>query len=307
MELEEANSLLPTEKVGVTVNPAHLVYTIIAEPKWGKTTWATRFPDSVLLAFEQGHSFIEAHKIIMDAWHTKSPEVYQDGDGIHHMTFLHAIDIICASDRFETVVIDTADMMAKMCLDFNLRLLGIKHPSDLDFGKGYETALNTPFRQAVGKIIKSGRGVVFITHTETKDARFSSGTKTRKECTLPGGVVKFVIPQSDVVLHGKFGIMNNTTKKRDRILVTEGSDDMLAGARVQGKFRLPTRFVVDPNDPWAQWARFFEDPNAADEADALYATNSRAPRSAQYEEASQAETGEVPAEEAPKRQKSRAR
>lgn len=292
LTLEQANALLPTTKVSTNTNPLSLVYTLIAEPKWGKTTWFSQFPNALLVAFEQGHSFIEGYKVVIDAWAEKNSAVITDGNGLTHMTFLDFVEILTASDQYDFIIIDTADMAAKMCVDYNMRQIGIKHPSDMDFGKGYEMGLNAPFRQAMGRIIKSGRGIGFITHTETKDARFSSGKKARKECTLPGGVVKFVIPQSDVVLHGKFGIMNNKTKKRDRILVTEGSDDMLAGTRVQGKISLPSRFIVDKNNPWEQWNSFFNDSEASTKAEQQYTASTRAPQDASYEET--APTAEEP-------------
>lgn len=265
---EEANKLLPQAKVGTVPNPKSLVYTLIAEPKFGKTTWMSQIPNSLLLAFERGHSFIEAHKIEITAWAAPNSEIADIG-GLLHMTFEDAVTVICASDQFDFVIFDTADMAAKMCLDYHLKKFGLTHAQDWEYGKGHDVCLNTPFRQLVNKIASSGRGVGFITHSETKDSRFSTGTKARKECTLPGGVMKYVIPQSDIVLHGKFGARGKDGR-RSRIIVTEGSDDMLAGSRVQGKFRLPTRFIVDPNNPWAQWESFFTDPEASFKAEADY-------------------------------------
>jgi len=270
LTLEQANSLLPSVAHGSIPNPLKLIYTLIAEPKWGKSTWFSTFPDSVLVAFEQGQAFIEAKKVVIDAWAAKNSQVTEDDEGLRHMTFVDFVDAICASDMFKFVIIDTADMAARMCVDYNCTRLGITHPSDMEYGKGYDQALNAPFRQLIGRIAKSGRGIGFITHTEIKDSRFTSGTKARKECSLPGGVVKFIIPQSDMVLHGKFGSLNKQTGKRDRILVTEGSDDMLAGSRAQGKYRMPSRFIVDPVHPWQQWESFFNDPDAAEAAEAAY-------------------------------------
>lgn len=265
---EEANALLPQTKHGEIADPKKLIYLFIAEAKFGKTTWMSAIENSLMLAGEKGHSFVEAYKINITCWDEKDREV-NNIDGLIHTSFMAAVDIICASDQFDFVFLDTTDSIVKMCLDYNLKKLGIKHPSDWEFGKGYDAAMNTPFRQAINRLTSSGRGVGFITHTETKDARFSSGNKSRKECTLPGGIGKLLVPMADCILHGKFGLRNKDGK-RDRIIVTEGSDDMLAGGRVQRTAKLPTHFIVDTNDPWGQWVSFFKDPKASEEAEAYY-------------------------------------
>lgn len=271
MNVDEANALLPTQISSARPNPLKLKILAIAEPKFGKTSWAMSIPNSLLLATEEGHMFIPGYKIVIECWKAKNFEIWEDDDGIKHMTMVQAIDAICASDQFDFVWMDTADMGAKMCVDYHLKQLGIQHPQDWDFGKGHELALNQPFRQEVGRLIKSGRGVGFISHTETRDSRFASGTKSRKECTLPSGIGKFLIPQADVILHGRFGPVNKETGKRYRIWQTEGSDDMLAGSRVQGEYKVPPRFVIDQEDPWGQWKGFFEDPSNADIASQQYA------------------------------------
>lgn len=266
---EQANALLPQKKHGEKADPKKLIYLFIAEAKFGKTTWMSAIENSLLLAFEKGHAFIEAYKMNITAWSAKDSEVTEI-DGLTHATFTDALDVICSSDQFDFIIFDTADAAVKMCLDYNMKKLGITHPSDWEFGKGYEASQNTPFRQAINRLTSTGRGVGFITHTETKDSRFSSGAKSRKECTLPGGISKLLVPMADCILHGRFGLRNKATGRRDRIIVTEGSDDMLAGGRVQRTAKLPVHFIVDENDPWAQWVSFFNDPKASEAAEDYY-------------------------------------
>lgn len=275
-----ANAILPQAPHSALADPIALCYTIIAEPKFGKTTWACSVPDMLLLAFEQGHAFIEAHKVIIDAWDYNVPESRKpapwtedpnDPSALVHMTLMQAVDVITTSDRFPLIAFDTADMAAKKCLDYNLKKHNLIHAQDWEFGKGHDVCLNTPFRQAVGKILTSGRGVIFITHTDTTDRRFAGQASSKKECTLPKGVAKFLIPQSDVILHGKFGPRDPTTKRRTRIFFTEGSDEVLAGARGVGQqYNLPPRFIIDQDNPWGQWTEFFTDTEAASRASIAY-------------------------------------
>ncbi len=274
METTEANALLPDEPTSAVVNPKALVYTMIAEPKWGKSTWFSSIPNALLLAFEQGHAFIKAHKVVIDVWDyiKQKADPYKDGEGVVHMSMMQFVDVILASDRFDFVIVDTADMAVKMCLDYNLKRLGLTHPTDWEYGKGHDMAMNTPFRQTFGRIIKSGRGIGFITHTEIKTSQFANQQqRAKRDCTLPGGIIKFVIPQSDVILNGQFG-PKLPNGRRARILVTEGADDVLAGMRGNVETYLPPKFIVNHEDPWGQWESFFTSVEAVEKAMTDYAS-----------------------------------
>ena len=97
-------------------------------------------------------------------------------------------------------------MAAKLCLDWHYKQMGVKHASDAgDYGKGWDLCLTQPFRQQVGQIMKSGRGVGFITHTNVIEKKVGNTTTSRAETTLPSQVQKFLHTQADVILHGSFG------------------------------------------------------------------------------------------------------
>lgn len=266
--LEEANSLLPEKPTRSIPNPAGLCYLLIGPPKWGKTEWACSIPDSLLLAFEQGHSFQEAHKIVVDKW-AGAHDIYEDEEGVRHMTMTQVKDILLASDRFSTVIIDTADMAAKACADYMCEKKGWTHLKDGgDYGVGYDIGQTTPFRQLIGAIMKSGRGVVFITHTQEKESKLKKES-AKKETSLPGGIHKFVHTQADVILHASFGKHRKGTKARDRILQTAADEETLAGNRAKG-VNLPFKFIVEQGRAWEQWAEFFSNPEAADLATLQY-------------------------------------
>lgn len=219
------------------------------------------FPNSVLLAFEEGHQFHEGYKIIIDAWDQVRGrfEPYEDADGCMHMTAVQAVEAICVSDRFKFVTWDTADMAARMCVDFHSKRAGVEHISDLEWGKGYETLQDGPFRREILRLVKAGRGIGFTTHSKTEIARFSTGEKARKEVTLPKGIMRLLYGQADIIAHGEFG--RNRNGIRQRVLCLEGTPDMVAGNRTG--MMLPSRYIVDPQKIWPQWKSFFKDPEAA--------------------------------------------
>jgi hypothetical protein len=99
-------------------------------------------------------------------------------------------------------------------------------------------------------------------------SRFTTGEKSKKETTLPAGIWKMLYAQADVILHGEFGKERNKQGFKDRIFVTEGSEDCIAGNRSQAI--LPAKYIVDKKDSFKQFASFFTDPKAAAAATAAY-------------------------------------
>lgn len=274
MLLEEANALLPQGPSSIVANPEILKYLFIALPKWGKTTWATSPPDSLLLAFEEGHLFHSAHKIVMTAWDRPPSERNagwgEDENGLKYTSFVEAVSAIIASDRFPMIAIDTADMMCKMCLDYHYIKEKVRHASEAgDYGKGWDITLTQPVRQQVGRLMKSGRGVIFITHSQVVEKKKGNTVTVREETSLPSQVQKFLHTQADVIFHGSFGKRAPGAYERDRIISLDGSNEVLAGSRVRD-VRLPKRFIVDEQDPWSQWVSFFSDPAAVKAAEAEY-------------------------------------
>jgi hypothetical protein len=277
METEEANALLPAQPTKAPTDARRLKYLVIAPPKWGKTSFLCSVPDSLLLATEEGHAFHETHKIIIDAWDKARADrgLGVDDDGNHHLSMVEAVEAIIASDRFQFIVIDTADMAAKLCLDWHYKQMGVKHASDAgDYGKGWDLCLTQPFRQQIGQLMKSGRGIGFITHTNVIEKKVGNTTTSRAETTLPSQVQKFLHTQADVILHGSFGRKVPGSLDRDRIISMDGTNEILAGSRVRG-VTLPRKFIVSPDHPWEQWAGFFTDPDTVEQANKEYAERGR--------------------------------
>jgi hypothetical protein len=268
---EQANELLPQHPTKAPSDPRLLKYLLIGPPKWGKTTWGCSVPDSLLLATEEGHAFHETHKIIVDSWGNRNGPG-EDDSGTLHLSMVEAVEAITASDRFKFIVLDTADMAAKMCLDFHYRRFGVQHASDAgDYGKGWDLCLTQPFRQQIGELMKSGRGICFITHTNIVTKKIGNVEQSRAETTLPSQVQKFLHTQADLILHGNFGKLRKGLLDRDRVISMDGTNEILAGSRVR-EIHLPKKFIVNPDSPWKQWESFFTTDFAADQAEEEYRT-----------------------------------
>ncbi len=221
---------LPEAPTDQDVQLTSLKWLFVAPPGFGKTEFFSLFPDSLMLACEEGHKFVTGHKIIIDSW--AGPGNSEDSDGNLHMSFLEAVKRVEASSRFNFFFIDTIDALVKMCIDHHVLKANQGHLSDLgEYGKGYDLGQNDPIRRELNKLFKSGRGGGLITHQHPETKTFTKGPKTKKETTLPPGITKIIFPQMDLIIHGEFGAQRDDNKYRDRIIKSEGSEDMLAKNR----------------------------------------------------------------------------
>lgn len=271
-------SILPKEPLQGKIDPAHLVILLIGPPKWGKTKFSMSNSKAIHLGFEAGAKFQRGYKMNIIKWDQKRGhfETYQDDDGVPCCTAMQAVAALeeDTSDKFNMVVVDTVDMAVKQSSDHFCELGNVEYPSDLgDYGKGWDKAINTPIRKLIMRILKTNRGVILITHSKTEIAKFTSGEKARKEMSLGKGPRSLCESQADVIMHGELGRKRPGKRLRDRILVCEGDMDTLAGNRSGAM--LPERYIVDPENPWKQFERFFRDPKAAEQAENEYRKHNR--------------------------------
>ena len=132
------------------------------EPKSGKTTIATKFPRHLLLAFEKGYNAIPgAMAQPINSWgefrkvlkQLKDPKV---------------------RERFETIIIDTADIAYDLCEKYicaNAKRAdggyGVDSVADIPFGKGY-TMVAKEYDECLRSIVQMDYGLVLISHAVDK-------------------------------------------------------------------------------------------------------------------------------------------
>jgi hypothetical protein len=129
-----------------------------------------------------------------------------------------------------------------MCSDHVCAELGIKHPSDADYGKGW-AAVSDEFRLRVGKLTALGLGVWFVSHAEDREVKKKVGTKTVTQPSLSGQARKFLTGFVDFIFLATWEGDEESSK---RVLRTQGAEEHEAGGRVpQGAKPLPDPLPLD--------------------------------------------------------------
>ena len=125
------------------------------EPKSGKTTIATKFPKHFLLAFEKGYNAIPgAMAQPINSWSEFKKVLKQLKDPK-------------AAERFETIIIDTADIAYDYCEKFICSQHSVDAIGDIPFGKGY-TLASKEFDSCLRSIVQMDFGLVLISHSVDK-------------------------------------------------------------------------------------------------------------------------------------------
>ena len=164
------------------------------EPKSGKTTTASKFPKSLLLAFEKGYNAIPG---IMAQPVNKWSEFKQ---------ILTQLKKEQAKEMFSTIIIDTADIaydyVTKYICDNAKRSdggFGVDNISDIPFGKGYSLVAQE-FDECLRSIVQMNYGLVLISHATDKTFRDESGEEYNKIVpTLDKRATNIVSRMNDII------------------------------------------------------------------------------------------------------------
>lgn len=132
-------------------------YTILfyGAPKTGKTTIASKFPNSLLLAFEAGFLTIPG---VMAQPIQKWSEFKQ---------VLKQLKTDEAKETFDNIIVDTADIAYSLCEKYVCAMNGVQKIGDIPYGGGYSQC-KQEFDEALRSIPMEGFGLVMISHSQDK-------------------------------------------------------------------------------------------------------------------------------------------
>lgn len=187
------------------------------EPKSGKTTTATKFPNHLLLAFEKGYNAIPgAMAQPINSWsefrkvlrQLKDPEVQK---------------------KFETVVVDTADIAYDYCEKYICANHGVDAIGDIGYGKGY-TLAGKEFDEALRSIVQMNYGLVLISHAVDKTFTDEAGKEFNQIVPTLGSKPRNIVSRMcDIIGYSR--AVQNAEGATSTKLFMRGTPRYIAGSR----------------------------------------------------------------------------
>lgn len=98
------------------------------------------------------------------------------------------------------IVIDTIDLLFKMCYDDTCSMLGVMSPADLDYGKGW-AAINDEFSRVMNKVTRWPYGTIFISHSKTAEVKSKAKKIDKIQPALMTTGLKVVHAMADIILY----------------------------------------------------------------------------------------------------------
>lgn len=186
-------------------------------PKTGKTTIASKFPKSLLLAFETGYLAIPG---VMAQPITKWAEFKQ---------VLKQLDSPEAHEAYSNIIVDTVDIAYDLCEKYICNNNGVTSIGDLGYGKGYALA-KKEFDEALRKIPQLGYGLIMISHDQDKIFKDEDGKEYNQIVPTLGNQPRLVVDRmSDLIGYARpIQEEDGSTKT---LLFMRGTPRFVAGSR----------------------------------------------------------------------------
>lgn len=189
---------------------------LYGEYKTGKTSNAVKFPKPLLLATEKGYnalSGVMAQPI--NKWTDFKKVLKQLKDPKAH-------------EMFETIILDTADILFDLCEKYICTREDVEKIGDIPFGGGYGM-LEKEYDEALREIPLMDYGLVMISHSEDKEFTDEAGESYNKIIpTLPKRPRKIVLRMADIIGYSR---IVETEEGNKTYLYMRGTPRFEAGSR----------------------------------------------------------------------------
>jgi len=130
-------------------------------------------------------------------------------------------------------IVDDVPSFYNLCSFHVCSKLGIEHPGDLGYGKGWN-AVYSEFEKRLKKLQSLSGGTIYTAHTAVKDFENRTGKKfNRLETTMTGQADKLMDALVQI-----WGVMEYD-ENNERVLTIRGTDFVKAGCGLKGRFLYP--------------------------------------------------------------------
>lgn len=215
--------VLPKEKTKPLENIEDYLTFLYGPPKVGKSTFGSMMDNPLFLGTEPGLNALSVYAVFPRSW----------------KQLLETCAELDKSKEFSTIVIDTIDNAYDLCLDHVCKEEGIKHPEDMDYGKGW-SLVKKEFQRVITKLAQGPRGLLLISHAQDLTIKSRTAEITKAVPTIGGSARRFILGLADIILYAE--MTQGDKGEMDRVLHAAPSENWEAGDRTG---RLPEVMPLD--------------------------------------------------------------
>lgn len=165
-----------------------MIWTLYGRPKIGKTSLAALIPGVYMIMTEPGVKFKKVRKTYIKNW----------GEFMKFVILMEKSPSNVATVK--CWAIDTTDVLAKFCMQYVCGRDNISHPTDSEWGKGWE-ALADEFMHWTLRLVALGHGVLFVCHEKDREIIIRSVARIQASPALGKTCHDIISNMSDATLH----------------------------------------------------------------------------------------------------------
>ena len=212
-----ANSLLSIKPHVVSRDLTGYSVLLYGEPKSGKTTTASKFPNSLLLAFELGYNALPG---VM----AKPMATWRD-----MKTTLKELEDEQVKAVFKNIIIDTVDLAYDAAKKYVCNQNEVNDITDIGYGKGYNLVMKE-FDEAIRAILRMGYGCILISHSTDKTFKDAQGKEYNQIVPTIENRGRLVCERTCDIIGYSRTVENSEGQKETRLFLRE-TPRFVAGSR----------------------------------------------------------------------------
>lgn len=218
----DTTMLIPkNEPVEIKENDKKVIY-LYGAPMSGKTTFANNFPEPLMLNTDGNFRLFRTPRIHIKDVVTVEGRIKKTKRAWE--TFKEVVaELEAKQNTYKTIIVDLLDDLYENCSEYICAEEGVKHISDIQWGKGY-AALNKEFLGTLKRLVNCDyENIILISHEDTTKAYTNSkGSSTT--------TFKPIIPEKTAnKVAGMADMVARTVVKDDVYLLSFKSDECTFG------------------------------------------------------------------------------
>ena len=171
--------------------------------KVGKTTFGSKMPGALLLAFERGYNALPG---------VIAQDITSWGEMKQVMRELKKPEV---KEVYKSIIVDTADVAAEVCQKYICNQLGIENIGDGGWGNNGWSKYKKEFEETFRTLAQLGYAVVFISHDKEKTIKPQNAAEYQQiGSSMQSSALAVIENMSDIIAYAHPKVMADGTTKR---------------------------------------------------------------------------------------------